>query len=89
MFSNEDYVSCYYTCVCLFSANNVMESQISPLKLGMRAHPPALTLVYRSAAGKERYRVMPVRFLNKFGSVDNVLKEMKDKHTDYLNKVSS
>lgn len=60
---------------------------MSPLKLGIRARPPALTLVYRNGAGKERYRVMPVRFLNKFGSVENVLKEMKEKHKDYLDNV--
>ncbi|KAG0710755.1 Centrosomal protein [Chionoecetes opilio] len=60
---------------------------MEPLKLGVRTHPPGLTLVYRSAEGKERYRVMPIRFLNKFGSVENVLKEMKDRHMAYLEKV--
>ncbi|XP_045101555.1 centrosomal protein of 19 kDa-like [Portunus trituberculatus] len=60
---------------------------MEPLKLGVRTHPPGLTLVYRSAAGKERYRVMPIRFLNKFGSVENVLKEVKDRHQPFLDKV--
>ncbi|MPC40222.1 Centrosomal protein [Portunus trituberculatus] len=61
---------------------------MEPLKLGVRTHPPGLTLVYRSAAGKERYRVMPIRFLNKFGSVENVLKEVKDRHQPFLDKGS-
>lgn len=61
---------------------------MEPLKLGVRTQPPALTLVYRSNRGKERYRVMPIRFLNKFGSVENVLKEMKDRHKEFLDKVS-
>ncbi|XP_050720345.1 centrosomal protein of 19 kDa-like isoform X2 [Eriocheir sinensis] len=60
---------------------------MEPLKLGVRTQPPALTLVYRSSRGKERYRVMPIRFLNKFGSVENVLKEMKDRHKEFLDKV--
>ncbi|KAG7177081.1 centrosomal protein of 19 kDa-like [Homarus americanus] len=64
-----------------------MEGQLVPLKLGIRTQPPALTLVYRSSAGKERQRVMPVRFLNKFGPVDNVLKEMKERHNEHLQKV--
>ena len=61
---------------------------MEPLKVGVRTRSPSLTLVYRSAAGKERYRVMPVRFLNKFGSVENVLKELKDRHKPFLDQVS-
>lgn len=64
-----------------------MESQVVPLKLGFRSQPPALTLVYQGAAGKERQRVMPIRFLNKFGSVDTVLRELKERHKDHLQKV--
>lgn len=61
---------------------------MEPLKLGIRTQPPALTLVYNSSSSrKKRYRVMPIRFLNKFGSVENVLKEMKDRHKEYLEKV--
>ncbi|XP_045618915.1 centrosomal protein of 19 kDa-like [Procambarus clarkii] len=64
-----------------------MESQVVPLKLGVRTQPPALTLIYQGGAGKERQRVMPIRFLNKFGSVDTVLKELKQRHKDHLEKV--
>lgn len=72
----------------LFPDGTVMGNPVNPLKLGIRVHPPAVTLVYQNAADQERYRVMPVRFLNKFGSVENVLKELKEKHKEYLDKVS-
>lgn len=65
-----------------------MENQLVPLKLGIRIQPPALTLVYQSAAGKERYRIMPVRFLNKFGSVNTILKDLKERHKEHLENVS-
>lgn len=65
-----------------------MEKQVVPLKLGVRTQPPALTLVYQSIAGKERHRIMPIRFLNKFGSVDSILKDLKERHKEHLENVS-
>ncbi|KAK3881333.1 hypothetical protein Pcinc_014227 [Petrolisthes cinctipes] len=63
------------------------EEDVVPLRLGVRASPPALTLVYKRGSGMERYRVMPIRSLNKFGSVDTVLNELKQRHSQYLAKV--
>lgn len=65
-----------------------MEEELTPLKLGVLTQPPALTLVYRNTTGKERQRTMPIRFLNKFGSVDTVLKELRKRHNKHLEKVS-
>ncbi|XP_042858988.1 centrosomal protein of 19 kDa-like [Penaeus japonicus] len=64
-----------------------MESGIEPKRLGIRAQPPALILIYRNADGRERQRTMPVRFLNKFGPVEKVLKELKERHKEHLEKV--
>lgn len=64
-----------------------MESGIEPKRLGIRAQPPALILIYRNADGRERQRTMPIRFLNKFGPVEKVLKELKERHKEHLEKV--
>ncbi|KAK7027876.1 Centrosomal protein of 19 kDa [Halocaridina rubra] len=64
-----------------------MSEALIPLKLGIVTQPPALTLKYRGTAGKERQRVMPIRFLNKFGTVENVIKELKTRHGQHLEKV--
>ncbi|XP_076052942.1 centrosomal protein of 19 kDa-like [Oratosquilla oratoria] len=55
-------------------------------KLGIRSVPPAITLLY-STEGKKRYRIMPVRNLNKFGPVQNIVKDVKTNHLTYLGKV--
>ncbi|XP_068216185.1 centrosomal protein of 19 kDa-like [Palaemon carinicauda] len=65
-----------------------MGEELIPIKLGVLAQPPALTLVYRNNTGKERQRTMPVRFLNKFGSVNTVVTELKKRHNRHLEKVS-
>ena len=62
------------------------DSEIKPLKIGVRSHPPAITLIYIKN-GKQRYRLMPARFLNKFGSVENVLNDLKSRHKMFLEKV--
>ncbi|CAL4227943.1 unnamed protein product, partial [Meganyctiphanes norvegica] len=64
-----------------------MNEEVSPLKLGIITNPPAVTLVYQTKLGKERQRVMPVRILNKFGPVDNIVKDLQERHTQYLEKV--
>lgn len=64
-----------------------MEARIEPQKLGIRAQPPALILIYRNSDGRERQRTMPIRFLNKYGTVEKVLKELKERHKEHLEKV--
>ncbi|XP_066941723.1 centrosomal protein of 19 kDa-like isoform X2 [Macrobrachium rosenbergii] len=65
-----------------------MGEEFIPMKLGVLTQPPALTLVYRNNNGKERQRTMPIRFLNKFGSVNTVVTELKKRHNKHLEKVS-
>lgn len=59
-----------------------------PLRLGVRCHPPALTLFYQESK-KNRVRIMPVRFLNKKGSVEGIVQQVKFHHAAFLNQVSS
>ncbi|XP_037796433.1 centrosomal protein of 19 kDa-like [Penaeus monodon] len=65
-----------------------MEARIEPQKLGIRAQPPALILIYRNSDGRERQRTMPIRFLNKYGTVEKVLKELKERHKETFGKDS-
>ena len=63
------------------------EDPIVPLKLGIRSQPPALTLLY-SRKSKERCRIMPVKFLNKYGGVEGVVTDLKSRHSAFLKEVS-
>ncbi|KAL7644862.1 UNVERIFIED_CONTAM: hypothetical protein RMT77_004679 [Armadillidium vulgare] len=56
------------------------------LKLGVRCHPPAITLLYKEDE-KKRLRVMPVRFLNKTGTVDYMTEDLTERHKEILSQV--